>query len=87
MSNEQVLSRAPSGDWDAELVTYWRRTGLSAHYLHMAELTMRLFGRSRAYRELEVECKGLETFADIKPSKPSVAQGDWYEVFGACTMT
>ena len=53
MKSEQPSLK--SGGWDDELYNYWVRTGLSAHSLWMAELIMRLFGRKRAYAELDSE--------------------------------
>ncbi len=46
-----TVERIPlgSGDWDSKLLEYWRRSGLSANDLWMAELKMHLFGRKRAY--------------------------------------
>jgi hypothetical protein len=44
-----------SGDWDNELLDYWRRLGLSAHNLWIAEMKMHLFGRKRAYDYLDAE--------------------------------
>ncbi len=53
MKLEQTLPK--SGDWDDELYSHWVKTGLSAHSLWMAELTMRLFGKKKAYAELDSE--------------------------------
>ncbi len=59
MKSEQAPLK--SGDWDGELYNYWVRTELSAHSLWMAELTMRLFGRKKAYAELDLEMAGVSS--------------------------
>ncbi len=55
-----------SGDWDNELLEYWRETSLSANHLWMSELKMHLFGRKRAYEYLDVEAAERVTSACIQ---------------------
>ena len=80
-SMENSVPDLPLNRWDEEMYQQWVNSNLSAHSLHMAELTMSLFGRKRAYRELCKEARNAEVERlSQKARKEDQEQGAEYDI-------